>query len=53
MSWRVRSFAFSNLAESDLARLKLDVWVAENSHRFQIVPILVNNAWAVQYRPWR
>lgn len=49
--WRTKELRFKTVEESEQKRKKMKKWIQKNSNKYQIEKLLVNNAWAVTYRP--
>lgn len=49
--WRIKEWRHtaSNIEEK---RQEMIVWCENNKGKYQIRQIFINNAWAVEYRPW-
>lgn len=48
--WKVKTWLFSTLEESEQQHQKMFDWVANNRDKYEIREFFANNAWAVEYR---
>lgn len=48
--WRTKIWRFKTISESNKKRNEMKNWIAKHKRNYEIKEIIVNNAWAVQYR---
>lgn len=48
--WRTKIWKFKTISESNEKRNEMKNWIAKHERKYEIKEIIVNNAWAVQYR---
>ena len=48
--WRTKIWRFKTISESNKKRNEMKNWIAKHERNYEIKEIIVNNAWAVQYR---
>lgn len=48
--WRTKIWRFKTISESNKKRNEMKSWIAKHECNYEIKEIIVNNAWAVQYR---
>lgn len=48
--WRTKIWRFKTISESNEKRNEMKNWIAKHEYKYEIKEIIVNNAWAVQYR---
>lgn len=48
--WRTKIWRFKTISESNEKRNEMKNWIAKHGCEYEIKEIIINNAWAVQYR---
>lgn len=48
--WRTKIWRFKTISESNEKRNEMKNWITKHGCEYEIKEIIINNAWAVQYR---
>lgn len=48
--WKTKVWKFKTILDADRKRDSMQQWIEKHEGKYEIKEIVVNNAWAVQYR---